>query len=185
MKRLINPRITYKNQDSLITFIWRDYSQPFLSTGSAFTDLSNLRLKIFWGKNSRKFQKAKLEFDMHTSNYLHSIYVVFTKHIRYYKWSRDDLKYMGGMYIDYMQILWHFAQKKLRVLWFWYPGWGAVGWGGSPGTNSLWTLKDKGILKFSSYHCIVFNIVLLNSQCIWELTSLCLHCFFYKKKFSS
>ena len=64
------------------------------------------------GKNSRKFQKAKLEFDMNTSNYLHSIYIVFTKHIRYYKWSRDDLKYMGGMYIDYMQILRHFIQKN-------------------------------------------------------------------------
>ena len=31
-------------------------------------------MKTIWGKNSRKFQKATLEF-AHTGNYLHSIYI--------------------------------------------------------------------------------------------------------------
>ena len=75
VKRLINPRITYKNQDSLITFIWRDYNQPFLSTGSAFTDLTNLRLKIFWEKIPESSKKQNLNL-LHAGNYLNSIYIV-------------------------------------------------------------------------------------------------------------
>ena len=60
--------------------------------------------KIFGIKNSKKFQRAKLEF-VGPSNYLHSIYIVFTTtymfFIRYCKESRDDLKCIGGC----MQIL--------------------------------------------------------------------------------
>ena len=67
------------------------------------------------------------------------------------------------MYIDYMQILWHFIQKN----------WGSFDFGilveGQRAGEavleqiSLWTLKDKGIPKFSSYCCNMSNIVLLNS----------------------
>lgn len=46
--------------------------------------------KINSEKNARKFQKAKLEFSMLANiyKYLHCI--------RYYKYSREDLKYMEG-----------------------------------------------------------------------------------------
>ena len=52
-----------------------ELSLKVISAGSASTDLTNHGSKIFGEKNSRKFQKAKLEFAVHL---WHSIYIVLT-----------------------------------------------------------------------------------------------------------
>ena len=49
------------------------YSQPSVSMGSASADSTNRISKIFEKKNSRKFQKVKLEFAA-----LATIYIAFT-----------------------------------------------------------------------------------------------------------
>jgi len=41
------------------------YSQPFVPIGSTFMDSTKHGSKILGEKNSRKFQKAKLEFAVH------------------------------------------------------------------------------------------------------------------------
>ena len=58
----------------MLFFLQITYGLPSISPGSAFSDLTNCRFKIFL-KNSRKFQKVKFEFAM-PSNYLDSIYIV-------------------------------------------------------------------------------------------------------------
>ena len=68
--------------------------------GSASIDSNNHRSKIFEKKNSRKFQKAKLEFAV--------LATVLCLHcIRYYKESRGDFKVYGRI-LGYMKILCYF-----------------------------------------------------------------------------
>ena len=55
-------------------------------------------IESIWKKISRSSKKQNLNLPQ-AGNCLHSIYIVFTKRlhcIRYYKYSRDDLKYTGG-----------------------------------------------------------------------------------------
>ena len=62
------------------------YTQPFVSVGSASMD-STKNIK----KKFRKFPKAKLEFSV-----CQLLFPWHSNSIRYYKSSRDHLKYIGG-----------------------------------------------------------------------------------------
>ena len=57
---------------TLVQIYW-PYTVSFLHL--RFSDSANLRSKNIWGKNSKKCQKAKLEFT--AGNYLYNIYIVF------------------------------------------------------------------------------------------------------------
>ena len=57
---------------TLVQIYW-PYTASFLHL--RFSDSANLRSKNIWGKNSKKCQKAKLEFT--AGNYLYNIYIVF------------------------------------------------------------------------------------------------------------
>ena len=48
-----------------------------MSEGSTFADPTNSGLKVFRGKNLRKFQKAKLEFAAPAT-----IYIVFSSYLQ-------------------------------------------------------------------------------------------------------
>ena len=84
-------------------------------------------IKNIWGK--KKFQKVPK-----SKSWICHIQQLITYHlhyVRYYKESKDDLKYMGGCAIVYMQILCHFI-----------PGtWVHIEDRG-PGTNPLQILRD-------------------------------------------
>ena len=58
-------------------------------------DSTNCRLKILLKKKFRKFKKTKLEFAAHTSNHLHSIFIVLGII------SNLEIKYTG----DYAMII--------------------------------------------------------------------------------
>ena len=97
-----------------------------VSLGSLLVTLISLGSKIFEKKKFQKVPKSK--------SWICHIQQLITYHlhyVRYYKESKDDLKYMGGCAIVYMQILCHFI-----------PGtWVHIEDGGS-GTNPLQVLRD-------------------------------------------
>ena len=77
-RRLVaGPSRILKSKDARVPYRKWYTSWPSISLVSVSEDLMNHGSKIFGIKNSKKFQRAKLEF-VGPSNYLHSIYIVFT-----------------------------------------------------------------------------------------------------------
>lgn len=86
-------------------------------TGSTSVDSTNCRLKIFLKSNSRKFQKAILEYAVHQQLFLWHLHF-----IRYYKSSSYDLGHTGG-YVRVIYKYYSFYIRDLSTLGFWYlPG---------------------------------------------------------------